>query len=60
VLKPAILSFEHTMRRMRMAKAAGVAIEGQPAVVLEYRAPAKAAKGRLKAQGSRVRTKGVA
>jgi hypothetical protein len=59
-LKPAILSFQHTMRRMRMAQARSVGIEGQQGVVLEYRAPAKAAKSRLKAQGSRVRTKGVA
>ncbi len=49
-LRPAILSFQQTMRRMRMAKADSAAVaartgvEGQPGVVLEYRAPVKAAK----------------
>ncbi len=40
VLRPAILSFQHTMRRMKMAKAS---IDGPSGVVLEYRAPAKPA-----------------
>jgi hypothetical protein len=39
-LRPAILSFQHTMRRMKMAKAG---LQGPSGVVLEYRAPAKAA-----------------
>jgi RNA polymerase sigma factor FliA len=44
-LRPAILSFQHTMRRMKMAK---VALEGPSGVVLEYRAPAKGAKAAIK------------
>jgi RNA polymerase sigma factor for flagellar operon FliA len=45
-LKGAILSFQHTMRRMKMTKAAG---DGLPAVVLPYKAPVKpaAAKRRM-------------
>ena len=43
--KPAILSFKHTLRRMKMAKANP---EGQPGVVLEYRAPAKPARPAVK------------
>src|SRR5688572_4861381 len=48
-LKPAILSFQQTMQRMKMAKAAAAVsarpmIEGQAGVLLEYRAPAKPAK----------------
>ena len=42
-LRPAILSFQQAMRRMRMAKAN---MEGQSAVVLEYKAPAKPAAKR--------------
>src|SRR6187399_1179925 len=39
VLKPAILSFQHAMRRMKMAKAI---VDGQqPGVVLAYKAPVK-------------------
>src|SRR5262245_33446901 len=38
-LRPAILSFQQTMRRMKMAKAH---LENTPAVVLEYKAPVKA------------------
>jgi RNA polymerase sigma factor for flagellar operon FliA len=41
VLKPAIISFQHTLRRMRMAKMAA-----KSAVVLEYKAKRIAAKGR--------------
>ena len=41
VLKPAILSFQHAMRRMKMAKAT---VDGQqPGVVLAYKAPVKQA-----------------
>jgi len=53
-LKPAIVSFQQTMQRMRMAKASNPAMEAaaqaksavdaQPGVVLEYRAPVKMAK----------------
>jgi RNA polymerase sigma factor for flagellar operon FliA len=44
-LGPAILAFQQTMRKMRMAKAG---LEGQSAVVLEYKAPVKpAAKRRV-------------
>lgn len=39
-LKGAILSFQHTMRRMKMAKAN---TDGQPGVVLAYKAPVKPA-----------------
>jgi RNA polymerase sigma factor for flagellar operon FliA len=45
-LRPAILSFQQTMRRMRMAKAN---LDGQPAVVLEYKAPAKPAAAKRRA-----------
>jgi RNA polymerase sigma factor for flagellar operon FliA len=38
VLRPAILSFQQTMRRMRMAKAD---MPAMPAVVLPYAAPAR-------------------
>ena len=38
--KGAILSFQHTMRRMKMAKAN---TDGQPGVVLAYKAPVKPA-----------------
>ena len=47
-LKPAIVSFQQTMQRMRMVKAstpaARAASDGQPGVVLEYRAPVKMAR----------------
>jgi RNA polymerase sigma factor for flagellar operon FliA len=48
-LKPAIISFQQTMQRMRMAKVSSDAVQArgadsQPGVVLEYRAPLKAAK----------------
>ena len=48
-LKPAILSFQQTMQRMKMAKAAAAVtakpmMEGQSGVVLEYRVPVKIAK----------------
>ena len=47
MLKPAILSFQHTMLRMKMAKAnARVNHDGQPGVVLEYKAPVKPAAKR--------------
>jgi RNA polymerase sigma factor FliA len=39
-LRPAILAFEHTMKRMRMAKAN---LESKSGVVLPYKAPAKSA-----------------
>jgi RNA polymerase sigma factor for flagellar operon FliA len=38
VLRPAIVAFQQTMRRMKMAKAD---LGGSPGVVLEYKAPAK-------------------
>jgi RNA polymerase sigma factor for flagellar operon FliA len=39
-LSPAVLSFQNTMRKMRMAKAsAEVSEKAQPAVVLQYRQP---------------------
>jgi hypothetical protein len=37
-LRPAIIAFQQTMRKMRMAKAA---LPGPSGVVLEYKAPAK-------------------
>jgi hypothetical protein len=40
-ISPAVLSFQHTMRRLRMAKAD---IPQQPGVVLQYRTPAAAPK----------------
>jgi len=47
VLKPAILSFQQTMERMKMAKAkARVHHDGQPGVVLEYKAPVQPAAKR--------------
>ena len=47
VLKPAILSFEHTMLRMKMARVTAKATsDGQPGVVLEYKAPVKPAAKR--------------
>jgi hypothetical protein len=51
-LRPAILSFQQAMRRMRMAKAN---MDGQSAVVLEYKAPAKPAAKRQTAMPSRER-----
>ena len=43
VLRPAILSFQQTMRRMRMAKAD---MPARPAVVLPYAAPARSRRAR--------------
>jgi RNA polymerase sigma factor for flagellar operon FliA len=40
LLRPAIISFQQTMRRMKMAKAD---LSGTPGVVLEYKAPTKPA-----------------
>ena len=49
-LRPAILSFQQTMRRMRMAKAD---IEPKPGVVLPYKSPAKQPAARRTARVSR-------
>ena len=47
VLKPAILSFQHTMLRMKMPRVnVKVTSDGQPGVVLEYKAPVKPAAKR--------------
>jgi RNA polymerase sigma factor for flagellar operon FliA len=57
VLKPAILSFQHTMLRMKMARVTATpTVDGQPGVVLEYKAPVKpAAKRRAPLpQGERI------
>jgi RNA polymerase sigma factor FliA len=40
-MRPAIIAFQQTMRRMRMAKAALPGSAGTAGVVLEYKAPAK-------------------
>jgi hypothetical protein len=40
-ISPAVLSFQNTMRRLRMAKAE---MPQQPGVVLQYRTPAAAPK----------------
>jgi RNA polymerase sigma factor for flagellar operon FliA len=52
-LRPAIISFNQSMGRMRMAKAG---IDGSPAVVLEYKAPVKpvVARRRAVSQGERI------
>ena len=42
-LRPAIISFQQTMRRMKMAKAN---LEGSPAVVLKYKPPTRLAASR--------------
>ena len=45
-LRPAIVAFQQTMRRMKMAKAG---LNGSPGVVLEYKAPVKQAPPRRSA-----------
>ena len=64
-LKPAILSFQQTMRRMQMARTAPAAT-GQAGVVLAYRAPVAATAAKAPARRKRVaaeaamKTQGVA